>query len=622
MITIDYCKQFLISHKNIFEKTLKKNFIDIYNFIIQNTQFLDDTYKFSDRKYCIINDIKNLPSCIICGKPTRLYRKCCSDECVKIYNKSPECISKKIEKTKLLHGNDCFKAKKSELNTLKVKNPKLYKQLMDIDWLPLDASYSERNWCLNHNITSQPLCKICGKPTHYIQGYGYTQTCCEVCDYKLKSTILQNKTQEEWDIITTKRNETITPIIKEQAKLKRIQTCLQKYNGNAPACDKNIQEKMKQTCIQRYGVDNIFKNSEYIKQKTLEKYGIDNIFKNSVYIKQKQIDKFGCVISQKHLPLSTIEIINDKTKFIDYIKTHNILSISELCDKLSISDFCALKYVKLYNQTQLINRNISHYEDDITNWLKSFGLNVINNKRILNKKEIDIFLPDYNIGIEFNGNYWHSQIFRDPNYHQQKSLLAKQHNIFLYHIFEYEWLVKQDKIKQHLCNLLKLNLKQIYANECKIDIIDKDICDSFLNKYDLNDKDDSEIKLGLFYENNLIMVMTFNKFKDNKLYNWELLKICTKPGLNIIDGELILFQYFIQQFNPHSIIAYCDFSKNNGNKFNLLNFKYVGLTTPNYVLCNNMRIINEKNLVKNIEINNQIFYKIYDCGNSIWEWKQ
>lgn len=629
-----FCKQFLAQHKKLFEKTAKIKYKDVYEYIINHTQFLDDTYNFSDRKYCILHDITELPKCIVCGKPTRLYKKCCCDECVKIYNKSPECISKKINKTKQLHGNDCFVRKKTKLEYLSQQNTELYNNLMSIKWLPIDASYNERMWCYKHSIIQQPLCIICGKPTHFINGYGYTKTCCDDCKNIFVSRKLISKSAEEWENINEKRKLSLTDQTKQTANIKRKQTCVLKYGGIAPSCCDEIKEKIKQTCISKYGVDNIFKNKEYIKQKINEKYGVDNIFKKSEYIIKKQIEKFGSVISQKHLSAETIKIINDKQTFIKYIADNNVKSVNELCDKLSISDFCALKYLKKYDQLQLLNRNISHYEDEITKWLQDRNIQTVNNKRILNGKEIDIYLPDFKIGIEFNGNYWHSDINKTKLYHQQKSLLAKQNNIFLYHIFEYEWNLNKDKILNHLSNILNLSHRRIYARQCKIVEIDNKICSKFLDKYHMQGSDSSSIKLGLFLNDELLMVMTFCKPRFNNKYEWELSRLCTISGVNVLGGSSKLFAYFIRKYNPQNIISYSNYSKNTGKVYLILGFSHIELSVPNYVWCDGYNILSRYQTQKhklisegyngNTEteiMNNRGYYKIYDCGNDVWLWE-
>lgn len=634
MIDGEFCKLFFKQHLKIFEKVVKTQYKEIYDYVMYHTQFLDNTYSFSDRKYCILNDITELPKCIVCGKPARLRKKCCCNECVKIYNKSPECISKKISKSKALHGDDCFTHKKTKLEYLSKSNPQLFDKLMSIKWLSMDASYAERMYCCKHEIKQQPVCVECGKPVHFISSHGYPQTCCEKCRNEYVSKKLSSKTSEEWKQICEKRKRSLTDEVKQNAAVKRKQTCNEKYGGNAPSCSDNVKQKMKQTCLLNYGVDNIFKNKEYIKQKTTEKYGVDNIFKNKEYIKQKQIEKFGSVTSQRHLPKETIEILNSEQMFKDFMKNNSIKSVVDLCKQLSISEFCALKYIHEYNQIQLLNRNVSHYEDELTEWLHNHNIQTINNKRLLNGKEIDIYLPDFRIGIEFNGNYWHSDIFKSKLYHQQKSLHAKQHDIFLYHIFEYEWLVNKSKILDHLSNILHIVNQRIYARKCVVKEIDSNTCNIFLDNNHIQGHDSSKIKLGLYFNDTLVMVMTFCKPRFNKNYEWELSRLCTTKSMNVIGGASKLFTYFLNTYTPHNIISYSNFSKNKGNIYSILNFKHLKLSSPNYVWCNGNITLPRYQTQKHKLIaegytgtsETEImvergFYRIHDCGNDVWIWE-
>ena len=633
MIDGEFCKLFFKQHSKIFEKVVKTQYKEIYDYVMHHTQFLDNTYSFSDRKYCILNDITELPKCIVCGKPARLRKKCCCHECVKIYNKSPECISKKISKSKALHGDDCFKNKKTKMEHLKQKDPNLFNTLMSYDWIS-GESYSERMWCYTHNINTQPVCVICGKPTHFISSaYGYAQTCCKQCNSLLVSNNLKSKSSTEWKEIVKQRKQSLTSQTLHNAIEKRIKTCNEKYGGNAPACSNDVMQKMKQTCIEKYGVDNIFKDKKYIKQKMIDRYGIDNIFKDKEYIRQRQIEKFGSVTSQRHMSKEVVDILNNKQLFIQFVDDNNVKSIDDICNKLSISDGCALKYAKLYDQYQLINRNVSCYEDEITNWLHEHNIQTINNKRLLDGKEVDIFLPNFNIGIEFNGNYWHSDIFKSKLYHQQKSLHAKQHNIFLYHIFEYEWLVNKSKILDHLSNILHVVNRRIYARKCVVKEIDNNTCNIFLDNNHIQGHDSSKIKLGLYFNNTLVMVMTFCKPRFNKNYEWELSRLCTTKGVNVVGGASKLFTYFLNTYTPHNIISYSNFSKNKGNIYSILNFKHLKLSSPNYVWCNGNTTLSRYQTQKHKLIaegytgtsETEImiergFYRIYDCGNDVWVW--
>ena len=80
----------------------------------------------------------------------------------------------------------------------------------------------------------------------------------------------------------------------------------------------------------------------------------------------------------------------------------------------------------------------------------------LHNRTILAGLEIDIYLPDYKLGIEFNGDYYHSSAFKDKYYHQHKSLLAISKGINLVHIWEHEWnnITVCQSIKELLTNII------------------------------------------------------------------------------------------------------------------------------------------------------------------------
>ena len=306
------------------EKTFAQLFPNTYEDIIAKTSFLlpqDCTWNL--RKYCYINNIKDYPRCVVCGATCKLKRKTCSKTCTDIYNKSSVCISKKLIKTKALHGDNCFKNKKGKLENLKKTNPDLYQEIKyATSWMPENTSFSELIYCYKHKLKEYPKCVICGATTKFIQGYGYTKTCSQDCLNKYNSQLKKNFSEEKKAAIKLKTFKTVSNFSKEKKaliKLKKEQTCLSRYQAKAPALNKTIETKIKQTCLAKYGVDNIFKDKAYIKEKTKFKLGIDNIFKNSDYIKSKQIEKYGSITAQKHLSQDTLNIFADKDTFVKFI---------------------------------------------------------------------------------------------------------------------------------------------------------------------------------------------------------------------------------------------------------------------------------------------------------------
>ena len=67
------------------------------------------------------------------------------------------------------------------------------------------------------------------------------------------------------------------------------------------------------------------------------------------------------------------------------------------------------------------------------------GTIVLNSRRIISPLELDIFLPDLKIAVEYNGKYWHSSnIKTKTDYHLHKSLMCREKGIRLVHIYEFE----------------------------------------------------------------------------------------------------------------------------------------------------------------------------------------
>ncbi len=428
----------------------------------------------------------------------------------------------------------------------------------------------------------------------------------------------------------------------EEVKEKIKQAWINKSNEDK----RSIKEKIKRTNIDRYGVEYSFQ-SEYIKEKikqtNIKRYGYTSYtktdeFKNKVsnIAKYKRNNLIHC-INNKHIPDTTLKIVSCEKCFKEYINNldelnKNILYISNnLGYSLSRTGY----YINLYNAKSLIHTMTHHsyYEDEITKYMFSL-VNYIeqNNRKLIYPQEIDLYISDFKLGIEFNGSYWHSYLYKEIRYHQNKSLRALENGSFIYHIFEYEWNDERKRsiIKSQLKNICHKNENKIYARNCEIkEIKDNDLIRDFLDKNHLQGYRSSNIKLGLFYNNELVSIMTFGKpylNKSNK-YEWELYRFCNKLNTSVIGGFNKLFKYFIRTYNPKNILTYSDFAKGDGHTYEKMGFKKLELTKPNYIWWKKSNDGDEvlsryqtqmKNEVEIMEENN--YLRIYDCGNFKWEW--
>jgi hypothetical protein len=277
---------------------------------------------------------------------------------------------------------------------------------------------------------------------------------------------------------------------------------------------------------------------------------------------------------------------------------------------------------------------ISKAEKEVFEFLDSKVRCIPNNKTTIYPYELDIVIPSKRIAIEYCGLYWHSELSgKDRNYHLNKLNLCQEKGYSLITIFEDEYLNRKDVVLNRLLHILNINdSKTIYARDCKIKEIDNKLSSDFLNLYHIQGNTGSGIKLGAFYNNKLISIMTFSKLsiaKGSKSVEgvWELSRFCSHINYRIVGVASKLFSYFEKNYNWNKIISYADRRWSNGNMYYKLGFDFVKYTQPNYWYLKNGGIHrihrfslrkkpNEPKEITEWEIRQEQGYnRIWDCGN-------
>lgn len=315
--------------------------------------------------------------------------------------------------------------------------------------------------------------------------------------------------------------------------------------------------KIKNTTFEKYGANTISESEEYRK----DNYPIAKNVKYLTFLKNS-ISLFICDLGKEH----TFEI--HKNLYNSRYKSN--LPLCTVCYPISAQN--SIKELEILNFVK------SMYKGEILPGYRD-GL------------EIDIYLPELNLGFEFNGLYWHSEEYKDNNYHLNKTLHFKEKGIRIIHIFEDDWNLKKDIIYSQIKNYLGLTETKIFARKCIIKEINN--CKDFLDINHIQGNVKSVIKLGLFYNDELISVMTFDNFEGrNKMEidGWNLSRFCNKINCNVIGGASKLLNYFIKTYKPVRIISYADRSWSEGNLYYQLGFELVNETKPDYkYIINNIR---------------------------------
>lgn len=408
--------------------------------------------------------------------------------------------------------------------------------------------------------------------------------------------------------------------------------------------------KIKQTNKEKYGHENTFhlpetrkkalknawtKETRNKRNKTnIKRYGHENAFQIKD-IQEENRDKtmslvFDSIINNKDIkPLFTKnDYLNKKEKYhIFQWECKNCSHVFEDYYANGIIPSCPNCFPKKSSLSEI----------EIKNFLHTLNIDYIENTRkIISPYELDIFISKFNLAIEFNGLYWHSDaINSDKKYHLNKTNLFREKGIKLIHIFEDEWLNKKEIVESIISSKLGMSNK-IGARKCKTVYLENQV--EFLNQNHIQGYINSDVTIGLMHKNSLVSVLTLGKPRFNKNYEWEILRYCNKLNTSIIGGFQKLIKRFIDDYDPKSIITYSDQRYFDGNIYRNSGFKLLKITDPNYWYVKNdkrysrykfqkHRLENQlevfdPNLSESQNMKNNNYKKIYDCGNFVYEMKR
>jgi hypothetical protein len=375
-------------------------------------------------------------------------------------------------------------------------------------------------------------------------------------------------------------------------------------NGGYYTCSsKCSSQKKKETYITNYGTEHYMKTEEG-KNKISKMWsdGSIDIDKRTKKTKKTLLKKYGdesYVANKKYIQYENSYLGLKCEKCGKIYKISNSL----LSDRRKRGEILCTNCNKLYG-------NVSKGENEIYDFIKSIynGDIIKNNRTILNGDELDIFIAEKNFAIEYNGLYWHSSAmikFKDyskefvENRHKIKTDECEKQNIELFHIFEDSWVNNKDLIKSMIINKLGLTTNKIYARKTIIkEIKDIKLIREFLNANHIQGFTPSKIKIGLFYNDELVSLMLF----DNKN---TLVRFCNKKYTNVVGGGSKLLNYYEKKYKPSEIKTYADRTYSNGSLYYTLGFTKIKTNKPSYYYVINKKRYHKSSFMK---------YKLVEMG--------
>ena len=386
----------------------------------------------------------------------------------------------------------------------------------------------------------------------------------------------------------------------EDFKTKSKATCLERYGVDNAAKSEIIKERVRETNRKMFGADYISQTDEYkerVKKTSLEHWGTESPMQSEEVksrVKNTSKKRYGnewAIASdhvrklsrETHIKRYGVEYALQSRDIFERMLERNLdkwgteypIRLKEVQDKAKKTNLERYGYEYAFMDPKYRLMGYSK-NDSVPN--KEFASLLVSNGVLNFEKEFCVSgrrFFDFKVGntlIEVDPYPTHNSLWGiyekdfglDPDYHKEKSVLAMSHGYQVIHIFDWD-------DKQKIVNLLKPR-ETVYARKCELREVSREETEEFLQKYHLQGPcRGQEIRLGLYYKNELVSLMTFGPSRYNKNYQYELLRYCSSK--NVIGGAQKLFTHFIREFNPESIISYCDKSKFRGDVYTKLGFR-------------------------------------------------
>lgn len=562
---------------------------------------------------------------------------------------------------------------------------KLHQNIQQLtSFLDNNASISERIYCVDHQITQCGVC-VCGSKLKFISNIvGYSPSC-NKCVRKVSTTwkssghtMRINTKQEKQEFSAYVGNDNT-----HQASLEQVMNFIDIRSSNMAECKKWVSRADYR--LNQHVLKKIITLTSYLPWSpsnynwSIRMY---NILHNTHDGKVCEVCKINktrymnflrgyatCCDSKQCMQTSGCH-----NRMMNHMETITPVIDQQGFDVVMGDDFKGLNHGKLnlrcrkcdsmidYNMANGNWKNIrchgchgvsgmSFEEKSVVQFIKQLTTDVLENHQLFTQsnKELDIYIPNKKLAVEYNGVLWHSfgttypnnfsEINKHKNNHIIKHKLCVDSNIKLLQINSYEWsnTHKQQIWKSMIANCLGIS-KRIHARKCKVVELDSKQSNDFINLNHLQGMSNAKVKLGLIHNNQLVSVMTFSKPRFTKKHQWELVRFCNLLNHVVVGGASKMLKYFVINYTPSSLISYADARYSNGNMYKSLGFEFIKHTTPSYVYTKNGKILSrfaaQKHQLNKIidvfdvnktELQNMMdagYRKMWDAGTLLFEHKK
>lgn len=301
------------------------------------------------------------------------------------------------------------------------------------------------------------------------------------------------------------------------------------------------------------------------KETMMDRYGVSNPW-------QLELDRKA--IAQRNLDDNTKAILNTPERFIKFAAGKSVRRISE---ELGIHETTVNNYINRYECRSSYS---SSFEDEIAHFLTENNLSFrARDRTIIKPKELDFYIDDHRLGIEFNGLYWHSSEVITDDTHRVKYEMANHAGIRLLMINEDEWIARPEVLKKKILNLCGKSKRGVGARKLLVREIERRLAMDFCERHHIQGSPSAVIfAYGAFQEDRLVGVITFGRQRGTGIL--DLTRFCSDGATYA--GLFSKMMKFVSKIHIEKIVTFADLRYSDGGLYECCGFTREALIPPDY----------------------------------------
>lgn len=198
--------------------------------------------------------------------------------------------------------------------------------------------------------------------------------------------------------------------------------------------------------------------------------------------------------------------------------------------------------------------------------------------------EVDIYLPQQQVAIEYHGLYWHSERVTPRLAHRDKWQQATAKGIRLVQVFEDEWLNRRSAVTNRLLAMVGAG-PRYFARKCQVVVLTSTQANTLLEEWHTQGRCAGALYVGLEMGGEVVAVAAFGASRTGGMVRsaaerFEVLRYASKG--RVVGGFSRLFKYFVREVDPQEVVSYCDLRYGDGSLYEACGFRLDGVTEPDY----------------------------------------